>query len=265
MKSVVLTLWVFTRSKDLCTFAYSFTLSQPPSVADLVRLSDALLTACPDWKHHLHARSRDYSINTSSLDCGHARWVLRAAMVLHNFLQHPIPDPEPAARYLRSHIGACGGFITQHLVWALQLLGVVTSEVAWTWATLKHYCSNRNTIKLFRRFIYDFSGRPACPFASSGPGPSGQHIFANPMRDCRRITDDEAGVFMVETFKFYQEGVAVMPSCTFRCTLMIDGEPHTFEKQFDDAECMQLNTWLCFAANACMLERFWQDHFADLA
>ena len=63
-----------------------------------------------------------------------------------------------AAGFLRGSLEQVGGFITQHLIWTLQLMGYVAVDSDIVWASARHYCSTRNTLMLFRLLV-----RPAGP------------------------------------------------------------------------------------------------------
>lgn len=96
-------------------------------------------------------RSRDYALKTSSLAVVHSHRIFRAVWVVLGFLKNLIRSTELAAQLFRSWINHFEGFICQHLVWTLQLLGKVDIETDVVWADVRRYCSPRNTLGFFRR------------------------------------------------------------------------------------------------------------------
>ena len=241
--------------------------SQPYNDGDnakfVLSLSNHLQTSVPLWKQSLAARSRDYSINTANLDKSTSpRWVFRGVHIIMTFLLSPIRDPALAATFLRARIESCGGFITQHLLWTLQLLDLVAFEEHVSWNNVKHYCSRRNTIKLFKRFMGDFTPSPSLDITSFGSVPSETpHAFINPLRQgAVRVTDDLAGRFMVETFHSYLS--FLLPFSDLEFAVSVDGT--TFKHTFSAAELTDLRSWLCFCSNCCMHEKLWVDFFAEL-
>ena len=131
VQSIFICIWVFTRSTQLLERFHQMQLKDSISGddADLNVISHVLQKECSDWKTRMDPRSRDYALNTSSLEVVHSRWILRAVWVVFGFLQNPIRSPELAAQFFRSRINHFGGFICQHLVWTLQLLGIVDIEI----------------------------------------------------------------------------------------------------------------------------------------
>ena len=135
----------------------------------------------------MRSRSRDYSIKTCNLDRSiESRWIFRGTLVILAFLSRPLLEPALAAACLRPQIANFGGFLCQHLIWSLQLLGVVEFEpVALEWNAVRLYCSTQNTLKLFKRWRRDFDARRASTFTSVGFSSTDEHEFIDPLRGGR--------------------------------------------------------------------------------
>eukprot|EP00959_Pyramimonas_sp_CCMP1952_P127902 2674853-Pyramimonas_sp.AAC.1 len=81
---------------------------------DLIRFCKLLDAQFKGWKQDVPARSRYYSINTSSL-IPSPRWIFRGVSNVYVSLLSPIRNASDAATRLRDNISDCGGFITRHL------------------------------------------------------------------------------------------------------------------------------------------------------
>ena len=153
-------LWVFSRAGALLQATKVFTSRRQSFgehsdhfLVNLKNLSNELFVACPHWKENMRPSSRDYSINTATLDPTKPKtWLLRAVLAIHALLLRPLRDPKDAAQCFRDKVMNLGPFIAQHVIWAFQLLGIVeyeNDENEWTWASLRYYTSTRDTLKLF--------------------------------------------------------------------------------------------------------------------
>ena len=143
--------------------------------------------------------SRDYSITTSSLDPTKPKtWLLRAVPVIYEFLLRLMRDRKDAARCFRDKVKVTNlrPFIAQHLVWALQLLGIVEYVQEWAWTSLRYYTSTRNTLKLFKRFRVQFGESKKIGDAENGGTADFQRVRAFKPHAPDAVTDTEAGEFM---------------------------------------------------------------------
>ena len=71
-------------------------------LVNLKNLSNELFVACPHWKENMRPSSRDYSINTATLDPTKPKtWLLRAVLAIHALLLRPLRDPKDEAQCFR--------------------------------------------------------------------------------------------------------------------------------------------------------------------
>eukprot|EP00959_Pyramimonas_sp_CCMP1952_P321092 6719456-Pyramimonas_sp.AAC.1 len=87
LKATTLTLWMFTRSTDLIQFAISQFGQGSSCIEDhmgyLERVVHEHCQGENGWQKRMRPRSRDYSIDTSSLQGSSDRYTLRAAPVVY--------------------------------------------------------------------------------------------------------------------------------------------------------------------------------------
>ena len=90
LQAIVLSLWVFTRHIPFIRFLVDHETmfgDEDDLFQTLMAFSDLLKAKFDGWKQSMKSRSRDYSINTSSLICWHDRWILRAVTKRSFFLK----------------------------------------------------------------------------------------------------------------------------------------------------------------------------------
>eukprot|EP00959_Pyramimonas_sp_CCMP1952_P419885 8794817-Pyramimonas_sp.AAC.1 len=204
----------------------------------------------------MHPRSRDYSINTSSLDGSCDRFILRAAPVVYNvILGHAPRHPIQLAHFLLKNINNFGHFLCQHAIWTFSLLGLADAINCDSWNDLKHVTSRRNTLALFRRFDADWRVKKRdfrCRFESSNG--NDMHVFINPFRQLeRRIADKDAGEIMVKVFKMYMQYLDEFSKHELCCNITavdehgMEMEERNYSKRFIESEFAFLKDYLTFA------------------
>ena len=161
LQAVYIVLWVFSRAGALLQATKVFTSRRQSFgehsdhfLVNLKNLSNELFVACPHWKENMRPSSRDYSINTATLDPTKPKtWLLRAVLAIHALLLRPLRDPKDAAQCFRDKVMNLGPFIAQHVIWAFQLLGIVFVAAA---ASPKKHQLKRTKTKMVR--LLNFSG-----------------------------------------------------------------------------------------------------------
>ena len=138
----------------VCTYVCKWVAREHHFLVNLKNLSNELFVACPHWKENMRPSSRDYSINTATLDPTKPKtWLLRAVLAIHALLLRPLRDPKDAAQCFRDKVMNLGPFIAQHVIWAFQLLGIVFVAAA---ASPKKHQLKRTKTKMLR--LLNFSG-----------------------------------------------------------------------------------------------------------
>ena len=150
----------------------------------------------------------------------------------------------------------------QHIIWTLQLLEIVhyETEEEIVWTLVSRYCSTRNTLKLFKRFLRSFTKqakrKERLDFSNSTDG---KHVYIDPFVELKvDDTNRNAGEFMCRTFLIYRKIITNLEGWTFE--VKVDDKHYHYS--YTASEIQQLQTWLCFATNACMHEKVWQNFFA---
>ena len=270
-KALIITLWVFTRNVDFVNAAVSAHVGKAQLQHDDLRLFTYHLSQThQNWKRKMHSRSRDYSINSASLDSKSPRWILRGFEGVQNvLLKKNVGTLTQIARKLSEDIPNFGPFLCQHLIWTFQLLGVVDYETEWSWSGLKDYCSTRNTLKLFKRFIRTYrecenrlsKHRNPVAALSEKAVPTTTHKFMNPLHyHIGEPSPSEAGVFMVKTFMKFRDYLDHVSELKFKVHLRWGKEKYIGECCLHD-HAPYLRTWLNFCCNACMHEKVFKDYF----
>ena len=70
---------------------------------------------------------------------------------------------------------------------------------------------------------------------------------------------------MLQAYTEYLRLLRVSRGLVFEVSFLNwEGKPERFCYKFSEAEYRHLQMWLCFATNACMIEKLWSDYFSAL-
>ena len=267
-RAILLALWIFSRSKDLMTEGATFLGRGEHGVSSMtVTLSAVarhLQQKYPKWKTAMPSASRDYGINTASLDQHHDRFLLRGVPTILKILQGaPDLNAFTAAREF-AKIKNTGPFLTQHFIWALVLLSVLQEPgaAALEWKHIKVMVSQQNTMALFRRFLASFRGGSTSKMNEDAAVPEededddeDEHVFFDIKATQVSLSPNSVGVFLIDVFKRYVQQVQMLRNTVFFC---IVGNK-TYTVRYEDKDIQALSSFFCFVCNACMHEKMWKN------
>ena len=236
-------------------------------IVTIKKVAEHLQQVHPHWKTAMPATSRDYGINTASLDKRHDRFLLRGVPTILKLLKDAhVHDVYSAAREFRT-LKNTGPFLTQHFIWALILLSLLEEPGAdaLEWKHIKVMVSQQNTMALFKRFLASFRGGSkrkmneddvvAAAAEVDQNEDEEEHIFYDIKATEVSMSPNSVGVFLVEVFKLYVLQVRMLRNTVFVCT--VGNKQYTV--RYEEQDIQALSSFFCFACNACMHEKMWKN------
>jgi len=259
-RSVLLCLWVFTRSSALVGLLDQWLRGGKAfaTESDIHEFAREASAACPSWKTELHRRSRDYALNTCHLERNSEKpqlwWARGVSCIMNSFPEYNEAPCSVAERW--SEIANCGGFGLQHLIWASQCLGFLRYETVeeLTWSRVKKYVSKRNTFRLAEKFLAEWG-------EEEGTAPpevvTGMHRFKSPLGIPVTPKVDDVGGFMLAVHREFRMAVLELKGYTFAVTTVGDVSRTQTISLDDVAE--EVTAFLCFCTNNCMHMKMFDD------